>query len=51
MEQQIKNWSYENVEKLIYEICEIELLVKKYSNSSVNIVSNFIIQQSASASN
>jgi len=51
VEQQIKNWSYENVEKLIYEICEIELLVKKYSNSSVNIVSNFIIQQSASASN
>ncbi len=51
VEQQVKNWSYKNVEKLIYEICEIELLIKKYSNNSVNIVSNFIIQQSASTSN
>ena len=51
VKQQIRNWSCDNVEKLIYEINEIELLIKKYSNSSVNILSNFIIEQSSSSSN
>tara|TARA_B100000780_G_scaffold274878_1_gene240557 strand:- start:966 stop:1958 length:993 start_codon:yes stop_codon:yes gene_type:complete len=51
VKQQIKSWSYESAEKLIYEINEIELLIKKHSNSSVNILSDFIIRQSASTSN
>ena len=48
---QIKNWSYENIEKLIYEINEVELLIKKYSNSSINILYDFIIKQSTNTSN
>ena len=51
VKQQMQNWSYENVEKLIYEINEIELLIKKYSNNSINILLNFIIEQSNKISN
>ena len=51
VKQQIQNWSYENVEKLIYEINEVELLIKKYSSNSINILSNFIIKQSTRISN
>ena len=51
VKQQVQNWSYENAEELIYEINEIELLIKKYSNNSINILSNFIIDQSTKVSN
>ena len=51
VKQQVRNWSYENVEKLIYKINEVELLIKKHSNNSVNILFDFIIEQSSSASN
>ena len=51
VKQQLKSWSYEGVEKLIYKINEIELLIKKHSTSSVNILSDFIIEQSVSISN
>ena len=51
VKQQIRNWSHENAKKLIYEINEIELLIKKHTSSSVNILSDFIIRQSASVSN
>ena len=49
--QQVKNWSYKNIENLIYEINETELLIKKNSSSSVNILSNFIIEQATVISN
>ena len=49
--QQVSSWSCKNAEKLTYEINEIELLIKKHSNSSVNILSDFIIKQAASISN
>tara|TARA_B110001452_G_scaffold149094_1_gene124114 strand:+ start:493 stop:1485 length:993 start_codon:yes stop_codon:yes gene_type:complete len=51
IKQQIKSWSCESVEKLIYEINEIELLIKKHTNNSVNILSDFIIKQSTTTSN
>jgi len=47
IKQQIKSWSHDDVEKLIYKINETELLIKKYSNSSINILSDFIIEQAA----
>jgi len=50
VKQQVRLWSYEDAEKLIYKINEIELLIKKHSNSSVNILSDFIIEQSISVS-
>ena len=51
VKQQINSWSCENAEKLTYEINEIELLIKKFSASSVNILSDFIIEQATSTSN
>ena len=51
VKQQINSWSCENAEKLTYEINEIELLIKKHSASSVNILSDFIIKQASSTSN
>ena len=51
VKQQVRSWSYENAEKLTYEINEIELLIKRHSNSSVNILSDFIIKQASSISN
>ena len=51
VKQQIKNWSYKNAANLLYEINETELLIKKNSISSVNILSNFIIEQTTIVSN
>ena len=48
---QIKNWSYKGIENLIYEINETELLIKKNSISSINILSNFIIEQATTLNN
>tara|TARA_B100000787_G_C16183769_1_gene293387 strand:+ start:798 stop:1781 length:984 start_codon:yes stop_codon:yes gene_type:complete len=47
IKQQIRNWSSKDVEELIYKINETEFLIKKYSNNSINILSNFIIEQAA----
>tara|TARA_B100001057_G_scaffold415062_1_gene432437 strand:- start:300 stop:1289 length:990 start_codon:yes stop_codon:yes gene_type:complete len=44
---QIKNWSVSDVKKLIHQINEIELLVKKNTFSSANLISNFIIEKSS----
>ena len=51
VKQQIKSWSCKEVECLIYNINEIELLVKKNSNSSINILFNFIIEQTVVTNN
>ena len=51
IKQQIKNWSHGNIENLIFKINEIELLIKKNSNNSINILSNFIIEQASLVSN
>ena len=48
---QMKSWTYDNLENLIYKINETELLIKKNSNSSINILSNFIIEQTTIVSN
>ena len=51
VKQQIKSWSYNNTKILIYKINEIELLIKKNSNNSINILSDFIIEQVSITSN
>ena len=48
---QIAKWSYINLEKLIYKINETELLIKKNSNGAVNILFDFIIEQTNAVSN
>ena len=51
VKQQIRNWSFENIKNLIYEINEIELIIKKNNNNSVNILLDFIITQSTKINN
>ena len=43
--QQIYVWSPQKIKKLIFKINEIELLIKKNVNNSVNIVTDFILEQ------
>ena len=49
--KQIYQWTPQNIKKLIYKISEIELLTKKNINNSVNLVTNFVIEQSTSKTN
>ena len=49
--QQIYKWTPENIRKLIYSINEIELLVKKNINNSINLITDFILDQSSSNTN
>tara|TARA_B110001450_G_scaffold46653_1_gene43358 strand:- start:12 stop:1007 length:996 start_codon:yes stop_codon:yes gene_type:complete len=48
---QVKNWSHFNLENLIYKINDTELLIKKNSTAAINILSDFIIEQTTIASN
>ena len=51
MKQQLKNWSSKESQDLIYEINKIELLIKKHSNNSIDILSDFIIEKASPISN
>ena len=43
--QQIYKWKPDNIKALIYKINEIELLVKKNFNNSINLITNFLLEQ------
>jgi len=47
IKQQIFKWSPENIRLLIYRINELELLVKKNATNSINLITNFILEQSS----
>ena len=49
VKQQVKCWTSRSANNLIYEINEIELLIKKHSNNSINILSDFIVEKAYSA--
>ena len=51
VKEQIKNWSLKKIENLIYKINEIELIIKKNSSNSINILFDFIITQSSKTNN
>jgi DNA polymerase III subunit delta len=51
VKQQIKNWSYREAQNLMYQVNEIELLIKKHSNNSVNILLDFILEKSTPTNN
>ena len=51
VKQQIKNWTLNRTENLIYKTNELELLIKKNSYNSINILSDFIINQQNRVSN
>ena len=46
VKQQLMNLSHKKTEELIFEINDIELLIKKNSTNAVNIMSNFILYRS-----
>ena len=45
--QQIYKWTPENIKQLIYKLNETELVIKKNINNSVNIISDFILEQAS----
>ncbi len=49
--QQLINWTPQNIKKLIYNLSEIELIMKKNITNSVNLITDFILEQSSSISN
>ena len=51
VKQQINHWPLEKINNMIENINEIELLIKKNSTNSLNILSNFIISQSTTSNN
>ena len=51
VKNQIKNWELGNIQDLIFKINEIELLIKKNTNTALNIILNFLIEECLSVSN
>ena len=49
--QQIYKWKPENLKTLIYRINEIELSIKKNLNNSVNLITDFMLEQTSTLSN
>ena len=49
--QQIYKWTPENIKKLIYKLSEIELLIKKNINNSINLITDFILNHASSSTN
>ena len=42
VKKQIQSWSQDEIKKIIYKINDLEILVKKNSNNSLNFVSDFV---------
>ena len=51
VKQQIKIWSFNKIEDLIFKISDTELLIKKNNYNSINILSDFIIEQATTTNN
>ena len=49
--KQLRQWKPDNIKELIYRLNEIELLIKKNLNISVNLITDFILEQSALKTN
>jgi DNA polymerase-3 subunit delta len=49
--QQIYKWESKNIKQLIYALGETELQIKKNINNSINLITDFILFQSSSATN
>jgi DNA polymerase III subunit delta len=49
--KQLNQWKPKNIKKLIYNLSEIELLIKKNLNNSIHLITDFILEQSSFDSN
>ena len=47
IKRQLKEWDPEKLKNLIYKINELELIIKKNMNNSLNLITNFILDQLA----
>jgi len=48
---QVQNWSPQKLRLLIYKINELELIIKKNFNNSLNLITDFLLAQSVSKTN
>ncbi len=46
IKKQILRWKVSNIKNLLYEINEIELIIKKDLNNSIKLLTNFILEKS-----
>jgi len=49
--RQIQNWNPQKLRLLIYKINELELVIKKNFNNSLNLITDFLLAQSVSKTN
>ena len=49
--QQIYKWSPKKIKKLIYKLSDVEMLIKKNVNNSINLITDFILDLSSSNTN
>ena len=50
VKEQLYKWKPNQINELIYNLSEIELQIKKNVSNPINLISNFILEQSTSAS-
>lgn len=48
---QVQNWSSTKIKKLIFTMTEIELQIKKNTNNSINLITDFILNQFSAETN
>ena len=51
IKQQIYKWAPKDIKKLIYRLNDLELIIKKNVNNSINIIHDFILEQAISKTN
>ena len=51
IKDQIYKWKPESIKKLIYNLSELELNVKKNIDNSINTISNFLLEKSSTKTN
>ena len=51
IKRQMQIWSLEKIQKLMIKVNNIELFVKKYPANSINVVTDFILEQTLEAKN
>ena len=49
--QQIQKWKPKNIKNLLYALSETELHIKKNINNSINLITDFILNQSSTEAN
>ena len=49
--RQVQNWNPQKLRLLIYKINELELIIKKNFNNSLNLITDFLLAQSVSKTN